>query len=136
MIDLLINLIMNLWCLDDGNKRNLLFGYKYPSDCARCGTFILNKKKAFAHKKECEGGESKFKTYEDIEREISEDSILVCLERMENDFKNIYFDRFGHDKETLKPDVMYPKYCECGYVLTKKEAAYAHKKVCPIWIIV
>ena len=108
-------------------------GYKYPSDCLYCGTFLLNNKKAYKHKKKCEGGELKLKTREDIQQEISQDGVLICLERMENDFKNLYFERFGHDKKNIpKPEIMYPKYCDCGHVLTSKQQAYEHKKVCPI----
>ena len=107
-------------------------GYKYPSDCLYCGAFLENSKKAYKHKKKCEGGEIKLKTVEDVKEEISDAYALICLERMENDFKNLYFQRHGHDKEPIKKESLYPKYCDCGHVLTNKTQACMHKKVCEV----
>ena len=77
-----------------------------------------------------------FKSHEEIQQyirnEINENYALACLERMEKEIKNLYLQRFGHDKENYKPEIKYPKYCGCGHVLTNKQQAYKHKKKCKL----
>jgi len=50
---------------------------------------------------------------------------LAVIHRMENDFKNLYYEKHGHDKPTIKKEteLMYPKYCDCGKVLSNKQQA-------------
>ena len=51
---------------------------------------------------------------------------------MENDIKNMYFKKHGHDKQPIKKESLYPKYCDCGHVLSNKAQVFEHKKVCEI----